>query len=109
MNWLCKASRNARVQRLLAESVVLQAHTLLSKWTRHSLPVYEKGFQKTINRFFPVLWCSREHSQLFLCWDAEFCRKVKAGVFHPTITQQRHLLWSETFQPASFRELSSTD
>lgn len=79
---LQKASCSARVLWLITESVMLQAHTFLSKWTRHSLPVYEKGFQKTIHRFFPVLWCSWEHSQLCLCWDVESCRKVKAGVFH---------------------------
>lgn len=62
--------------------VMLQVHTFISKWTGHSLPVYEKTFQKTINRFFPVLWSSWEHSQMFLCWDVGSCRKVKVGVFH---------------------------
>lgn len=81
-NWLHNLFHNVRSLWILTESVMLQAHTFLFKWTRHSLPVYEKGFQKTINRFFPVLSCSWEHSQLFLCWDVESCRKVKAGVFH---------------------------
>lgn len=82
VNWLHNVFHNVRPLWILTESVMLQAHTFLFKWTRHSLPVYEKGFQKTINRFFPVLSCSWEHSQLFLCWDVESCRKVKAGVFH---------------------------